>query len=56
VHVFVAQVSADSEPTLDPVEHDQHCWMDYDGAMNRLHWWDDKESLKRVDAFLDEGV
>ncbi len=53
VHVFVTQVPSDSEPTLDPVEHDQHCWLDFDAAMERLHWWDDKESLKQVAAFLD---
>ena len=53
VHVFVAKVSATAEPILDPVEHDQHCWLDFDAAMDRLHWWDDKESLKQVAAFLD---
>jgi 8-oxo-dGTP pyrophosphatase MutT (NUDIX family) len=52
VHLFVAWVPVDSEPALDPVEHDQHCWMDYDEAMNRLYWWDDKEALKRVEEFL----
>jgi 8-oxo-dGTP pyrophosphatase MutT (NUDIX family) len=54
VHVFVARVASESEPTLDPVEHDQHCWLDFDAALDRLYWWDDKESLKRVAAFLNE--
>ncbi len=54
VHVFVAKVPAGSEPTLDPVEHDQYCWLAYDDAMKILHWWDDKESLERVEAFLRE--
>ena len=55
VHVFVAQVSADSEPTLDPVEHDEYCWLDFDAALDRLYWWDDKESLKHVAAFLNSA-
>lgn len=54
VHVFIAKVAAGSEPTLDPIEHDQHCWLDFDAALERLHWWDDKESLKQVADFLDE--
>ena len=53
VHVFVAQVPSGSEPTIDPVEHDENRWCGYDQAMDLLHWWDDKESLKRVAAFLD---
>jgi len=55
VHVFVTRVPVDSEPTLDPVEHDQHCWMDFNAAMDQLHWWDDKESLKHVAAFLNSA-
>ncbi len=52
-HVFVARVAAGSEPTLDQVEHDQYSWLDFDAALDRLYWWDDKESLKRVEAFLN---
>ena len=54
VHVFVAAVPANSEPTLDPVEHDQYFWCSYDEALALLYWWDDRESLKRVASFLDD--
>ena len=52
VHVFVALVGPRSEPKLDPVEHDQYRWCSYDQALDLLYWWDDKEALKRVKAFL----
>jgi len=52
VHVFVAQVPTGAEPKIDPVEHDAYRWRSYGDALELLHWWDDKESLKRVDAFL----
>lgn len=53
VHVFVCRVVAGSVPTLDPAEHDQHCWLGFDAALDRLYWWDDKDSLGRVAAYLD---
>jgi 8-oxo-dGTP pyrophosphatase MutT (NUDIX family) len=55
VHVFVARVSPDSEPRLDPVEHDQYRWCTFDDALALLHWWDDKEAIKRVEMFLARG-
>jgi 8-oxo-dGTP pyrophosphatase MutT (NUDIX family) len=52
VHVFVAPVKPDAEPKLDPVEHDAYRWCSYDDALNLLYWWDDKESIRQVDAFM----
>ena len=52
-HVFVARVLAGSEPTLDAVEHDQYRWCSFEEALNLLYWWDDKESIKRVETFLN---
>jgi 8-oxo-dGTP pyrophosphatase MutT (NUDIX family) len=52
VHVFVASVSSGVDPRLDPVEHDEYRWCSYCDALALLHWWDDKESIKRVEAFL----
>jgi len=56
VHVFVARVPPDSEPTIDPVEHDEYRWCSYDDALELLYWWDDKKSLKRVAEFLDSTI
>jgi len=53
VHVFVARVKPGAEPRLDPVEHDDYCWCNHDEAMELLHWWDDKEALKRAAAYLN---
>ena len=56
VHVFVARVPPNSEPALDPVEHDEYRWYSYDEALELLYWWDDKESFKRVAEFLDSTI
>lgn len=50
VHVFVASVPSGSEPKIDPVEHDEYRWCSCGEALDLLHWWDDKESLKQVAA------
>lgn len=54
-HVFVAVAPIGSEPTLDPAEHDEYRWCSYDEALELLHWWDDKESIRRVAEFLGSG-
>ncbi|MCB2230012.1 NUDIX domain-containing protein [bacterium] len=51
-HVFVARVPADSEPTIDPIEHDEYRWCSFHEALALLYWWDDKESIKRVEEVL----
>jgi 8-oxo-dGTP pyrophosphatase MutT (NUDIX family) len=53
VHVFVARVAAGAEPTIDPVEHDDYRWCPRLEALELLYWWDDKEALGRVEAFVD---
>jgi len=52
VHVFGARVEPGAEPRIDPVEHDDYRWCSYDDALELLYWWDDKESIRRLDAFL----
>jgi len=54
VHVFVARVPSGAEPKIDAVEHDEYQWCSYDQALDLLHWWDDKESIKQVAAFLNK--
>ena len=52
VHVFVARVPAGSEPRIDPVEHDEYHWCSFDDALELLYWWDDREAIQKVEAFL----
>jgi 8-oxo-dGTP pyrophosphatase MutT (NUDIX family) len=52
VHVFVARVEAGAEPTIDPIEHDEYRWCTLADALELLHWWDDKEAIKRVELLL----
>jgi 8-oxo-dGTP pyrophosphatase MutT (NUDIX family) len=53
VHVFVASARSGSEPKIDPIEHDEYIWCTYGEALDMLYWWDDKELLKQVAAFLE---
>ncbi|MEW5796214.1 MAG: NUDIX domain-containing protein [Candidatus Zixiibacteriota bacterium] len=56
VHVFVAGVPAASEPIIDPVEHDEYRWLLYHDALELLHWWDDREAVRKVEEFLAKVV
>jgi dATP pyrophosphohydrolase len=47
--VFLARVTDGVEPKLDPVEHDQYRWCDYETAMQMLYWSGNRESLKRCE-------
>ena len=52
--VFLARVGDDDNPVIDLVEHDKWKWCDYDSGMKLLYWPGNKESLKRIRAFLQE--
>lgn len=51
-HVFVARVENEPAPELDLVEHDRYRWCSLEEALDMLYWWDDKESIRKVDAYL----
>lgn len=52
--VFLAVVVSDSEPTIDPEEHDAYVWCWLDEAVNKLFWEDNKISLKHCVRILEE--
>ncbi len=52
--VFLARIGNNENPVIDPVEHDKWKWCDYESAMKLLYWPGNKESLKRIRAFLQE--
>ncbi len=53
-HVFYAIVDGDAEPKLSPDEHDCYQWLTLDDAVAILHWDDNRDSLRRVDAVLSK--
>ena len=55
VHVFVTGMPPGSEPKINPAEHDDYYWSSFDRALELLHWWDDRESLRQVAAFLKKA-
>ena len=53
--VFLAQIENGREPTIDPVEHDEYRWCDFETAMKTLYWEGNKESLRRCEERLREA-
>lgn len=51
-HVFFAQVDGESEPLIDPEEHDRFIWCGLEEAIGLLHWPENKDALARVEEHL----
>ena len=43
--VFLARIKPGIDPTLDPIEHDDWKWCDFDEAVRTVYWPGNKESL-----------
>lgn len=54
VHNFVAIADSAFVPTIDGQEHDTFKWCSFEEALQTLYWDGDKESLSRVNAFLQK--
>jgi len=52
--VFLAIVDPQSEPIIDPDEHDAYLWYRLDDAVKKLFWEDNKISLKHCARMLEE--
>ncbi|UCF61769.1 MAG: NUDIX pyrophosphatase [Anaerolineaceae bacterium] len=52
VFAFAALVEADQDPLLDPHEHDQWLWCNFEGAMQLVTWPDNQTALKLCDNEL----
>ena len=50
--VFAARIDNDKNPVLDPAEHDDYTWCDYDTAIKMLYWPGNRESLRRIKRSL----
>jgi len=47
--VFLARIAEGAEPVIDPIEHDQYRWCDFETAMKMLYWEGNKEALRRCE-------
>jgi len=50
--VFVAEIDGQTEPVLDPIEHDAWKWCTYEVALQKLYWPGNRESLKHCREYL----
>jgi 8-oxo-dGTP pyrophosphatase MutT (NUDIX family) len=53
-HVFYAQVDGESQPILDPREHNEFRWCGYKEALGLLHWPENKNALTAVENHLSK--
>ena len=52
-HVFLAQLSAKVDPTIDPTEHDAWDWFRYQEALLWLRWPRNIEALKQCERLVN---
>jgi 8-oxo-dGTP pyrophosphatase MutT (NUDIX family) len=53
-NTFVADVTGQAEPVVDPREHDAQRWCSFDEASLLLRFPDNREALRRADARLQQ--
>ena len=53
-YVFVARIDQEDDPTIDPYEHVEWKWCNFDEALESLLWEENKEALKHVYKLLLE--
>jgi 8-oxo-dGTP pyrophosphatase MutT (NUDIX family) len=51
-HAFVAVVTGEKDPRLDPREHNEWRWCGIDEALALLHWPDNVRALRRAADWL----
>ena len=50
--VFLAVIEEQTDPKLDPIEHDRWIWCSYDKALQMLYWSGNRESLKHCEMYI----
>jgi dATP pyrophosphohydrolase len=54
--VFLAHIRDGLDPVLDPSEHDNFRWCDFESALEMLFWPGNKESLRQCEMFLENKM
>lgn len=55
-YLFIAKINHLNPPKIDPIEHDEWNWCDFEEALELLSLEDNKNALKFVHGFLSEGI
>ena len=51
-YLFIAKINHSNPPKIDPIEHNEWRWCDFDEALSLLRWEDNKRALEFVHKFL----
>lgn len=53
-YLFIAKINESCPPKIDPNEHDDWKWCEFEEALELLSWEDNKKALKFVCRYLNE--
>ena len=53
-YLFIAVIEHPGPPKIDPIEHNDWKWCNFDEALSLLKWEDNKKALKYVKNYLRE--
>ena len=53
-YLFIAKIDHSQPPKIDPIEHNEWKWCNFDEALSLLKWEDNKKALKYVKNYLRE--
>jgi len=53
-YLFIAKINHSNPPQIDPIEHTEWNWCNFDEALSLLRWEDNKKALKYVKNYLIE--
>jgi dihydroneopterin triphosphate diphosphatase len=53
-HVFIAELTGTTQPTIDPREHDDWRWCSFEEAVRLLSWPENICALRRAHAWLQD--
>ncbi len=53
-YLFIAKINHSNHPKIDPIEHNEWKWCDFDEALSLLLWEDNKKALKFVRKYIHE--
>ena len=53
-YLFIAKINHSIPPQIDPIEHNEWKWCNFDEALSLLQWEDNKKALKYAKNYLRE--
>jgi 8-oxo-dGTP pyrophosphatase MutT (NUDIX family) len=53
-YVYGVEISSSEKIVLDPKEHNEYRWCSFQGALQLLHWKENKEALRKLNTTLTQ--